>query len=85
MDESVEITEPEQHSTGDFLAFSVIAGGRRIPAKLVGTAIQILANKTGCAPELAFTKNREQIKDAVRRKLHLDPKANEIVLRSHDF
>lgn len=86
MEDSFQITEVSDVTTGDYISFVIADRDGTVPARISGTAIGILAGQDQFARRLdVFNVHREKIREAAYKSRRANPTLAMILLGANDF
>ncbi|BCF96580.1 hypothetical protein PPGU19_011490 [Paraburkholderia sp. PGU19] len=83
MNDSFEISAPQEPTEGDYLSFTILDGDRQRPGRITGTALALLSNVD--ERREVFLANFERIRQAAYLMCQENPNLDVIILDSESF
>lgn len=86
MEDSFQITKIQDETTGDYVSFVIVDGDKRVPGRISGTALGILAGADQFEKRLdVFKAHRQRIRNAAYLSRRKNPTLAMVVLGGFDF
>jgi hypothetical protein len=86
MEDSFQITDVSEVTTGDYISFEISDREGKVPARISGTALAVLGESDRAAKLLdVFTAHREKIRAAAYKSRRANPTLAMVLLGASDF
>jgi hypothetical protein len=85
MEDNFEVSDPHNDARDGHVNFTIHDGATKIPARISGQAMRILADDSGFSPVEVFKANQRRIRTAAYKVRRFYPTLAIVVLGSGDF